>query len=146
MNYIIESHGESNPILQAQRKKTFRASRFLNDPLLYPKDQRIFTVLLVVAQILFLIEKKGYNAIRERVERLKSYANRQLKKEVYFRLIQFIRLLQQLDKAEYKVENLSNVDKYYDRLVDTPFAYRGQITELEVIPYEKLWNFILKRL
>jgi len=146
LNYIIESHGESNPILQAQRKKTFRASRFLNDPLLYPKDQRIFTVLLVVAQILFLIEKKGYNAIRERVERLKSYANRQLKKEVYFRLIQFIRLLQQLDKAEYKVENLSNVDKYYDRLVDTPFAYRGQITELEVIPYEKLWNFILKRL
>ncbi len=146
LNYVIESHGENNPILQAQRKKTFRSSRFLNDPLLYPKDQRIFTVLLVVAQILFLIEKKGYNAIRERVERLKSYANRQLKKEVYFRLIQFIRLLQQLDKAEYKVENLSNVDKYYDRLVDTPFAYRGQITELEVIPYEKLWNFILKRL
>jgi len=146
LNYIIESQGESNAILQAQRKKSFRTSRFLNDPLLYPKDQRIFTVLLVIAQILFLIEKKGYNAIRERVERLKSYANRQLKKEVYFRLIQFIRLLQQLDKADYKVENLSNVDKYYDRLVDTPFAYRGQISELEVIPYEKLWNFILRRL
>jgi hypothetical protein len=146
LNYIIESQGDTNPILQAQRKKAFRSSRFLNDPLLYPKDQRIFTVLLVIAQILFLIEKKGYNAIRERIERLKSYANRQLKKEVYFRLIQFIRLLQQLDKADYKVENLSNVDKYYDRLVDTPFSYRGLITELEVIPYEKLWNFILKRL
>lgn len=146
LNYIIESHSQNNPILQAQRKKTFRSSRFLNDPLLYPKDQRIFTVLLVIAQILFLIEKKGYNAIRERVERLKSYANRQLKKEVYFRLIQFIRLLQQLDKADYKVENLSNVDKYYDRLVEIPFAYRGQITELEVIPYEKLWNLILQRL
>ena len=77
---------------------------------------------------------------------MKSYANRQLKKEVYFRLIQFIRLLQQLDKADYKVENLSNVDKYYDRLVEIPFAYRGQITELEVIPYEKLWNLILQRL
>ena len=146
LNYIIESQGESNPILKTQQKKTFRISRFLNDPLLYPKNQRIFTVLLVIAQILFLIEKKGFSSINERVERLKSYANRQLKKEVYYRLIQFIRLLQQLDKADYKVVNLSNVEKYYDRLVEVPFSYRGLISELEVIPYEKLWNYILKRL
>lgn len=146
LNYIIESQGKESPILQAQRKKAFRVSRFLNDPLLYPKDQRIFTVLLVIAQILFLIEKNAFNAVGERIERLKSYANRQLKKEVYFRLIQFIRLLQQLHKANYKVENLSNVEKYYDRLIGTPFSYRDLITELEVIPYEKLWNHILSRL
>ena len=101
---------------------------------------------MIIAQILFSIEKKGYNAVGERIERLKNYANRQLKKEVYYRVIQFIRLLQQLEKADYKVENLSNVDKYYDRLIETPFAYRGLISELEVIPYEKLWNYILKRL
>lgn len=146
INYIIESQGESNPVLLTQRKKSFRVQRFLNDPILYPKDQRIFTVLLVVVQILFLIEKKSYNAVTERVDRLKSYANRQLKKEEYFRAIQFIRLLQQLVKAEYQVENLSNVDKYYNRLIETPFFYRGLISELEVIPYEKIWNLILKRL
>jgi len=146
LNYIIESQSADNPILQSQKKNTFRLSRFLNDPLLFPKDQRIFTVLLIIAQILFFIEKKGYNAVGERIERLKNYANRQLKKEVYYRVIQFIRLLQQLEKADYKVENLSNVDKYYDRLIETPFAYRGLISELEVIPYEKLWNYILKRL
>ncbi len=146
LNYIIESQSSNNPIMQSQKKSTFRLSRFLNDPLLFPKDQRIFTVLLVIAQILFFMEKKGYNAVGERIERLKNYANRQLKKEVYYRVIQFIRLLQQLEKADYKVENLSNVDKYYDRLIETPFAYRGLISELEVIPYEKLWNYILKRL
>ena len=146
LNYIAESQKSENAILQSQRKSTFRLSRFLNDPLLFPKDQRIFTVLLVIAQILFFIEKKGYNAVSERIERLKNYANRQLKKEVYYRVIQFIRLLQQLEKADFKVENLSNVDKYYDRLIETPFAYRGLISELEVIPYEKLWNYILKQL
>jgi len=80
-------------------------------PVLYSKDQRIFTVLVVIAQILFFLEKKSYNAVTERVDRLKSYANRQLKKEQYFRPIQFIRLLQQLVKAEYQVESLSNVEK-----------------------------------
>lgn len=146
LNYIIESQGADNPIYQTQRKKAFRLSRFLNDPILYPKDQRIFTVLLVVAQVLFLLEKKSFNAVTERIDRLKSYANRQLKREEYYRAIQFIRLLQQLSKAEYQVENLSNVEKYYNRLIEQPFFYRSLISELEVIPYEKLWNLILSRL
>ncbi len=146
LNYIIESLGESNPVLTTQKRKTFRVSRFLNDPILYPKDQRIYTVHMVVAQILFFIEKKGYSAITERIDRLKSYANRQLKKEDYHRLIQFIRLLQQLAKADYQVEQLSNSEKYYNRLIETPFFYRGLKAELEIIPYEKLWNLILSRL
>jgi len=146
LNYIIESQGQSNPIMLTQRKKTFRLSRFLNDPLLYPKDQRIFTVLLVIAQILFFLDKKSFSNVTERIERLKSYANRQLKKEEYHRAIQFIRLLQQLVKADYQPDNLSNVDKYYQKLIETPFSYRGLILELEIIPYEKLWHLILSRL
>ncbi len=146
LNYIIESQGDANPVLLSQRRKNFRVSRFINDPVLYPKDQRIFTILSVVAQMLFLLEKKGYNNAAERIDRLKSYANRQLKKDEYFRTIQFIRLLQQLVKADFQIENLSNVDKYYNRLIEKPFFYRGLISELEVIPYEKLWNMILSRL
>lgn len=145
LNYIIESQGESNPILLTQKRKSFRLSRFLNDPVLYPKDQRIFTVHMVIAQILFLLEKKSYNAVIERTDRLKSYANRQLKKNEYYRTVQIIRLLQQLAKAEFQVENLSNTEKYYNKLIETPFFYRGLVHEIEIIPYEKLWNMILKR-
>mgnify|MGYP000055552128 CR=1 FL=1 len=146
LNFIIESQGKSNPILEAQRRKTFRVSRFLNDPILYPKDQRIFTVLLVVAQLLFFIDKKSFNAADERIDRLKNYANRQLKKEEYFRVIQFIRLLQQLNKAEFQPAKLSNVEKYYNRLIEKPMLYRGLPSEIEVIPYEKLWKMILAKL
>lgn len=146
LNYIIESQGADNPILLTQRKKAFRLSKFLNDPILYPKDQRIFTVLMIVAQILFLIEKKSFNNVTERIDRLKTYANRQLKKDEFFRAVQFIRLLQQLVKVDYQLDNLSNTEKYYNRLVENPFFYRGMLHELEVIPYEKLWNIILSRL
>ena len=76
---------------------------------------------------------------------MKSYANRQLKKEEYFRAIQFIRLLQQLSKADYEHDQLSNIDKYYSRLEEKPFKYRGLITELEVIPYDKLWKLVMER-
>jgi hypothetical protein len=146
LNYIIESQAAYYPILKTQKRRTFRLSRFLNDPILYPKDQRIFTVLMVIAQILFFLEKRSYNAVTERIDRLKSYANRQLKKEEYFRAIQFIRLLQQLSKADFDPEQLSNTEKYYQRLKDQPFFFRGLISELEVIPYDKLWYMIIKKL
>lgn len=145
LNYIIESKGESNPVLLTQRRKPLKTTQFVKDSVLYAKEQRIFTVLMVIGQLLFILEKKGYSAASERIDRLKNYANRQLKKEEYYRTIQFIRLLQQLAKAEYDVEQLSNTDKYYNRLIETPFYYRGLIPELEVIPYEKLWNMILAR-
>jgi hypothetical protein len=145
LNYIIEAQASSNPILRAQRRKNFRLSRFLNDPVLYPKDQRIFAILALIAQVLFLIEKNSYAAATERIDRLKNYANRQLKKDDYFRVIQFIRLLQQLAKVDFRYENLSNTEKYYSRLEEDSFKYRGLLHELEVIPYEKLWNMILER-
>ncbi len=146
LNYIIESQGKENPVLESQRRKAFRQSRFLADPILYPKDQRIFTVLMVVAQVLFFIEKKSFTSAEERIDRLKNYANRQLKKEEYHRVNQFIRLLQQLSKADFQVAKLSNTQKYLDKLSDSQFHYRGLISELEIIPLERLWEMVLSRL
>ncbi len=146
LDYLVESLANENPAMAAQRKRGTRSQRFLNDPVLYPKDQRIFTVHYVVAQILFFLDKNNYTAVSERVDRLKNYANRQLKPEEYSRAINFIRLLQQLAKSDFSVNELSNVEKYYNRLIETPFYYRGLVQELEVIPYEKLWNMILKNL
>lgn len=143
INYFVEAFSKENPILLSQRKKPYRINAFLNDPILFPKDFRIYTIHMVVAQILFLLERRKYNEIDDRIERLRSYANRQLKKDVHIRTIQFIRLLQQLQRAEYSVKQLSNIDKYYNRLIENPMFYRGQAHELEIVPYDKLWNHIL---
>lgn len=146
VNYVIESEGKANPVLQMQPRKGFRASKVLNSPVLYPKEQRIFSVLLIILQILFLLERKAFSGLSERIERLKKYANRQLRKEEYHRPVQFIRLLQQLNKADFQLEELSNTEKYYSSLAETPFFYRGAVSDLEVIPYEKLWERILSYL
>ena len=146
VNYIIESEGKSNKVLQMQPQKGFRASKVLNSPVLYPKGQRIFSVLLILLQILFLLERNTISGLQERIARLKKYANRQFRKDEYFRPVQFIRLLQQLSKAEFQVEELSNTEKYLTALQSYPFFYRGIASELEVIPYEKLWERILSYL
>lgn len=146
LNYFLESQPDKIAVLRAQAKRTFRLSSFLNNPLIFPKQLRTFTVHLVIAQFLYLLEKGQYQQATERVERLRGYATKQLSKDGQYRMIQFIRLLQQLSKANYEIKNLSNTEKYYDRLIESPFFYRGLIQELEIVPFEKLWNYILARL
>ena len=146
LNYFLESQSDKIMVLHAQARRTFRLSTFLNNPLIYPKHLRTFTVHLVVAQFLFLLEKGNYQQATERVERLRGYATKQLTREGQFRMVHFIRLLQQLAKADYDVKKLSGAEKYYNRLIDTPYIYRGIIKELEIVPFEKLWNYILGRL
>ncbi|HMR42325.1 MAG TPA: hypothetical protein PKC40_00760 [Saprospiraceae bacterium] len=146
ISYIVESEGDKNPMLKKQVKRAFKASRFLNDPILYPRNQRVLTLLMVIAQILFLLDKRDFSEIAERVERLKTYANRQLKKEENYRVIQFIRLLQNLVKADFQVDELGSSDKYLKRLKNQPFLFRGLLSELEVIPFEQIWGIILSKL
>ena len=124
---------------------SFRLSRFLNDPIVYPKDQRVFTIHLVIAQLLFCLGKDEQMAA-DCVNRLRLYANKQLRKEENNRLIQFIRLLNQLSRAGFEPSELRNTEKYLSALQQTPFHYRGLISEWEILPLEELWMHILSRL
>ena len=146
LNYFLESQSDKIAVLRAQASRTFRLTSFLNNPLIFPKHLRTFTVHLVIAQFLYLLEKGQYQQATDRVERLRGYATKQLTKDGQYRMVHFIRLLQQLAKANYDIKSISNTEKYYNRLTETPFLYRGIIQELEIVPFEKLWNYILARL
>jgi hypothetical protein len=146
LKIITELYSSTNPILGKQMKKTTRATKSLTEPILYPKEFKIFGAYMYIAQFLHHLERKTYSNATDTVEILKTLANQQLKKEENYRLIQFIRLLQQLSKANYKIEEISNSEKYFQKLKETPFRYRGLINELEVIPFELLINIIYKKL
>ncbi|MEY4925706.1 MAG: hypothetical protein RI894_142 [Bacteroidota bacterium] len=144
LNYVTESQATKNPMYLAQRSKTFKLSKFLTDPILLAKEYRILTIQIVIVQILFLLDKKNKVAATERIEKLKMYANRQLKREEHFRMINFIRLIQQLPKSGYNEIEFGNIDKYLKRFKDNPMQYRGLIHELEFIPYEYLFKMMVQ--
>lgn len=126
-----------------KRYKQFRVKRFLEEPVIFPKQYRIFTVTAVVTQVLFLLEQKRWGEAFERIERLRDYSSRLLRQEEHLRLMQFIRLLQQLAKAHFDFENIGVYQKYLDKLVDCPMHFRGGINDLEILPYDELWNMVL---
>ena len=146
MNYIVENEGRNNPVLRAHQPNTFKVNKLLNSDPSYPKGQTIFAIHNIILQMLFLLERRSFNGVTDRIDRLKKYSTRLARKEEYHRTVQFIRLLQQLSKVDYQLEEISGTKKYMKALAETPFFYRGVPSELEVIPYEMLWQRIISYL
>lgn len=146
LHYLIHYLKSDQAILRQQQKKRFPINPFLKKIPDFSKEERIFEVLTLILQILLYIENKKYTTAIMLINQLKNMANRQLKQEGYLRTIQFIRLLRQLERANFNVEELNNIQKFLDALGEQPFAYRGIIKDLEIIRYEKLWEMLIGRL
>jgi hypothetical protein len=139
LSWVEATDGLEKP----KRYKQFKVKRFLEEPIIFPKNQRIFTIISIIAQVVFLLQEERSGEAFERVERLKGYSTHLLKQEEHYRITQFIRLLQQLAKAHFDYKNIGAHQKYLTRLIESPIKYRDSANELEIIPYHHLWEMIL---
>ena len=97
---------------------------------------------MLLLKILFLIDRHSLLKAQELIENLKENAAKYLKAEEDFRILQFIRLLQQAAKANFQVSELKNEDKYLEGLQGNPYRYQDMHPCAEVIPYEHLWKLV----
>ncbi len=144
--YFIEKQPGQIDALKEQLGKHFKLARFLAETFSYPKELRALAVHMHTAQVLFQLDKKSYTDAAEAIDALRTLGKYFSDSSENYRMTQFIRLMYQVVKANFKLSELSNTDKYYNALVARPFFFRGLLTELEVIPYEKLWNHVLSKL
>ena len=106
---------------------------------------RVLTVHLLVGQVLFQLDRKSLPEAAEAIDSLRGHGKYFDEMENY-RMVQFIKLMQQVLKANFRLHEIANTEKNYEHLVSRPFSFRGKLNELEVIPYEKLWNHVLTKL
>ena len=128
-------------------KKKIRVGKFLNSVPIYSKDKRGLNIPILIVQLLFLIVKKDYDQSLDKFEAIKKYCSRYLRKGDNLRSNCFINMLLQIPKSGFhKAGVIRNAQKYYDQLLATPLEVSGQSLEIEIIPYEDLWAFILESL
>ncbi|MEZ4990407.1 MAG: hypothetical protein R2824_08340 [Saprospiraceae bacterium] len=130
-----------------KKLKPFRLGKFLNEMPVYSKDKRGSNITILILQILFLLEDKKYNTIIDRAESLKSYTHRYLKEDETYRSNCFIKMLLCLPETGFqKDKTLKKAKKYIDLLHAVPLEKARQSPEVEVMPYEVLWEFALDSL
>lgn len=137
---------ETGKIEKAPARR-FRVNKFLNEVPIYEADKRGNNITILIIQLMFLLHRRQYNAVIDRVEALQQYCYRYLRKDETFRSNCFIKMILELPKASFhRNAVLRKTENYHQRLKEFPLAISRQSAEVELVPYEKLWDLVLEML
>lgn len=127
--------------------KNFRLGKFLNSVPTYSKDKRGLNIPILIVQILFMIVKKDYDQSIDRFDAIKKYCSRYLRSDDNLRSNCFINMLLKIPISDFHKAGVERrAQKYFNKLLDNPIDISNQAVEIEVIPYEDLWEIVMESL
>lgn len=125
----------------------FRTKKFINEFSKSIHDKSGNNIVLITIMILFLLLDKDYSSIIDKIDALKAYTHRHLRRDETYRTNCFIKMIMQLDKGDFHpIAVQRKAEPYYQKLLEVPLHKAKQDYDLEIIPYETLWAFMLESL
>jgi len=109
----------------------------------FNKELQGYNIATIIIQILFYIREGDIKNIDEKIEQIKKYSSLHLDKRHNYRNSIFIRMLEIIPEREYMHKPiLDKGSNYLKKLVSTPIP-PDLHQELEIIPHEILWEYIM---
>ncbi len=109
----------------------------------YSKDKQGFNVAILIYQFILYLEKADVEALIYRIESLKKYILTHLKDNFSLRSRLFLKLLMLTVTEDYDARQCRKKgEPLYQKLLNTPTP-GDAFAEIEIIPYEYLWEHIL---
>ena len=131
--------------LENYKLKKFRLTKFLNDVPEYSKDKRGLNVSILIAHFIHLLIKKEYDLILNKIDNLRQYSYRYLRNDSTLRSNCFIKMISKVSDSNYHPQALKrHTKKLQLKLENTTYSYADNPAEIEVIPYETLWDIVLE--
>lgn len=139
LGFFIQKEDVDNGVI----KLNARNGKSSPEPFATAKDNRLLAVHHSVIQVVSAIAHDNYIGAAGQIDLLKSLATRQFKSEQPGRTQQFIRLLQHLAKSGFTNLSHNGTAQAFAELRRMPFHYSGVVQDLEVVPYERIWEEIV---
>ncbi len=125
----------------------FRVNKFLNEIPVFAKDKAGMNIPVQVIQFLFDLAGGKEISMIDRVDNLAKYRSRYIDGEQSTRSHCFIRMLEQIPKASFKLDVIEKrTQSILQQLQETPLETANQNHEIEIIPYDILWAITLNLL
>lgn len=121
----------------------FDIDQFIAQPPAFDKNRQGYNVAALLIQFMFLLREGMVYDVKSRIDALRKYSSVHLDKRHNYRNSIFIRMLEIVAEKEFNFELIREKGTtYYKKLkrFHIPFDLKN---ELEVIPYEKLWDHII---
>jgi len=123
----------------------FRLGRFLNEVPIFSRDKRGMNIPVLIAQVLFLLLERRFDEVEERLEGLRKYKSRHFSEDgEHFRTDCFFRLLYLLLKCDFQAPKMkAKATPLLAQMAKVGINLADQTHELEIIPYEKQWEWVM---
>lgn len=132
---------------EKSKMKPFSLSRFMNSVPFHSKDKSGQNITILVLQILFLLEENKYGQIIDRIDALTQYTYRYLRNDETFRSNCFIKMLLLMIKADFHpIRTKTYTVDLKKKLDNSHLITDEKSTQVEIIPYDYLWELILEML
>ena len=123
--------------------KALRINKFMNDTELHSTDKRGLNIAILLVPLIYFLLKKQYGKILDKIDSLRQYSFKYLRKDETLRSNCFIKMILKLPEANYHpVRTERYVKKYKKILYENPADLGMNRIETEIIPYEHLWEII----
>ena len=147
IHLIVDSGIVDDQNVISQKVPEFKIGKHLNTTPLFSKDKRGINVSILLLHVAFLLQRKDFNIIIDKVDSLNQYAYRYLRKDDSFRSNCMIKMVIQMTRADF---NPIRTERYthdlLEQLKEVKLAGSGENIETEIIPYEILWKIMMKSL
>lgn len=145
--YYLGAIGKIELPEKNQFSQSFRIAKFINDTPIFSKDKRGMHIPILIIQILLLTLDRKYGLVIDKIDAIEKYCSRYLRKDDTFRSNCFIKMLLQIPICNFHRTSVERKAKpLLDRLLEMPIELAYQTHDVEIIPYEDLWEFALSSL
>ncbi len=128
-----------------ENKTRFRIQKFINDVPEYSKDKAGANVTILTLQVLLLLLRNKRGRILDRMDALKMYTYKYLVRDNTYRSQCFIKIILQLERSHFHpVAFKRHAAPLLKKMQEMPLRFSD--LEVEIIPYERQYEFILQLL
>lgn len=146
-NFLVRLGKIENLDKKEIKLRPFRLNRFLNEVPHYSKDKRGQNISILIIQMLFYLADRKYSSFIDRMDALNQYTYRHLRNDENLRSNCFIKMILKIPDTNYHpVAVRRHVKKYYDKMVNESPEISEHAANVEIIPYETLWEMVLELL
>lgn len=147
IHFLIKIGKLPSSSIASQRNARFKLGKFLNETPVFSKDKRGMNIPILVVQILYALADRDYQQCLDRMEGIEKYCSRYLKQNDTFRSNCFIKMLLQIPIYTFNRERVTrHTQRLFEMLCSVPMEVANQAHEIEIIPYETLWQMTITAL
>ncbi|MFK7810635.1 MAG: hypothetical protein AB8F74_22700 [Saprospiraceae bacterium] len=129
---------------EEERLLVFSMKNLLKQKPIQSKDREGYNAIIMVLQFLFLIQQKNNDALIDRQEAVTIHVQRHFRQKELYRTFYFMKLLLLLPANNFnKIAVTRKAKVYLDKLKARSISKSSSSVEVEIVPYEDLWEIIL---